>query len=132
MQQLNQSDRAETVAAPAPQSASELLARKSNFQSEGGSNDSERDVYVVADSNEYVESEMRRRHSKEEEKPKQKSDAVDDLFAVPEKFRHIHQASATARDSRLYVGVIDDRGMSSCSASMHSSVPEVNLGIEYV
>lgn len=47
MQQLNQSDRAETVAAPTPQSASELLARKSNFRSEGGSNDSERDVYVV-------------------------------------------------------------------------------------
>lgn len=87
---------------------------------------------LFADSNEYVESEMRRRHSKEEEKPKQKSDSVDDLFAVPEKFRHIHQASATARDSRLYAGVIDDRGMSSCSASMHSSVPEVNLGIEYV
>ena len=132
MQQLNQSDGAETIAAPTPQSAPELLARKSNFQSEGGSNESERHVYVVADSHEYIESEMRRRHCKDKGNPKEKTNSVDDLFSVPEKFRHIHQESATARDSRLYAGVIDDRGMSSCSASMHSSVPEVNLGIEYV
>lgn len=74
---------------------------------------------------------MQRRHSRVEQRPARR-DAENDLFAIPEKYRRMHEESVAVRDSRLYVGIIDDRGMSARSASMQSGVPEVDLGIECV